>query len=177
MNSTLEGHSEHFFWELFGTVAPEVIERDRVFGPLLRKVKSAYDSMLHQVRRSLSATADLVQVADSKGTFWPKPFFCFVHVFQIWWSKKSNCWWFFGSSKRSNIVPSKQLGWVFSRIFPWQLAAGSENGWRTPWKLMVLTFQPHFGLSNRHNLGYLQLLWIHRKSPPLLRSMAPQVRG
>jgi hypothetical protein len=69
MNSTLEGHSQHFFWDLFGTVAPEVIERDRVFGPLLRKVKSAYDSMLHQVRRSLPATADLVQVADSKGTF------------------------------------------------------------------------------------------------------------
>lgn len=34
--------------KIYSDLFEEVIERDRVFGPLLRKVKSAYDSMLHQ---------------------------------------------------------------------------------------------------------------------------------
>jgi len=44
--------------KIYSDLFEEVIERDRVFGPLLRKVKSAYDSMLHSQEVSTFAPLD-----------------------------------------------------------------------------------------------------------------------
>eukprot|EP00435_Cladocopium_sp_Y103_P037533 s410_g9.t4 len=44
--------------KIYSDLFEEVIERDRVFGPLLRKVKSAYDSMLHSQDASTFAPLD-----------------------------------------------------------------------------------------------------------------------